>query len=94
MIRRSRLLRVFKKLRGNFNYETWVMLKSRVWSKTGYVKVVCYRSSSICYVDEYLYLFFPEQKWLLVFDNVDAAKDLKDYWPSATRGSILLTSQN
>src|SRR5258707_5456575 len=36
----------------------------------------------------------PEQDWLLVFDNAENARDLEDYWPPATKGAILLTSQN
>ncbi|KAF8242034.1 TPR-like protein [Wilcoxina mikolae CBS 423.85] len=32
--------------------------------------------------------------WLLIFDNTEKVEDISDYWPSAVKGSILLTSQN
>jgi hypothetical protein len=36
-----------------------------------------------------------EEKWLLVYDNVDDIKLVQLYWPEcSTKGSILLTSQN
>ncbi|EXJ85021.1 hypothetical protein A1O3_05696 [Capronia epimyces CBS 606.96] len=35
-----------------------------------------------------------EEKWLLIFDNVESFDTIRPYWPSAShRGSILVTSQ-
>jgi hypothetical protein len=35
-----------------------------------------------------------EVNWLLVFDNADNPELLRDYWPMASQGSILLTSRD
>lgn len=35
-----------------------------------------------------------EVHWLLIFDNVDNLDVLSEYWPKASRGSVLLTSRD
>ncbi|KAI0892564.1 hypothetical protein F4806DRAFT_505517 [Annulohypoxylon nitens] len=35
-----------------------------------------------------------EQKWLLIFDNVNEEEELREYWPSGCRGSIIMTMRN
>jgi hypothetical protein len=36
----------------------------------------------------------PASKWLLIFDNVENADLLMEYWPIALQGRVLLTTRN
>jgi hypothetical protein len=45
-------------------------------------------------VVEALRLGEPYTRWLLVFDNADDPRSVRDYFPSGTHGRILVTSRN
>ena len=40
------------------------------------------------------YSYFADETWLLVFDNVKAAADIKEYLPTSGRGSIVVTTRD
>ncbi|RYP20212.1 hypothetical protein DL765_002886 [Monosporascus sp. GIB2] len=37
---------------------------------------------------------FPDEDWLLIFDNAESPSEIADYWPRSSHGAILLTTQD
>ncbi|KAI1089379.1 P-loop containing nucleoside triphosphate hydrolase protein [Rostrohypoxylon terebratum] len=91
-------LQVANELRERFWGVFWVDVSSNSTAKSGFFGIAKMIGSTETGIDETRHLLSnidPKHPWLLVLDNADDPQvDYRQYCPSGTRGTVLITSRN